>query len=211
MVDAAVPLALLIMLLTGFVLEGIRITVAADPWGHWSPVGFTVGSLLRSTGAGDVLLQQWHAGLWWFHLILACGLVAAIPYTKLRHIITAPFNIFFSPLDERPGDRALQAIDFEDEAAALGASRPAELSWKQALDLETCTECGRCQEMCPAFASGQPLSPKALILDLRDHARGLAPRPPVNLPTDAARPLATADLPPMINAVSPEALWSCVT
>ncbi len=211
LVDAAIPLVLLILLLTGFVLEGIRIAVTGDPWAHWSPVGFTVGTLLRSTGVGDVSLQQWHAGLWWFHLVLACGLIAAIPYTKLLHVITAPFNIFFSPLDFRPGDRALQAIDFDDEEAALGASAPGELSWKQALDLESCTECGRCQEMCPAFAAGQPLSPKALILDLRDHARGLAPRAPVNLPADADRPLVTAGLPAMINAVSPEALWSCVT
>jgi len=210
LLDGALPLLLLVILLTGFILEGIRIVVTHDPWGQWSPIGFVVGNLLRSTGASDVLLKSCHAGLWWFHLILASGFVAAIPYTKLLHIIAAPFNIFFSPVGGRPGDRALRPIDFETETA-LGASTPQELSWKQALDLETCTECGHCQEMCPAFAAGQPLSPKAFILDLRDHARGLTPRQPVNLPSDAARPLASTGLPPMIAAVSPEALWSCVT
>jgi len=208
--DAALPVTLLVILLTGFVLEGIRIVVTDDPWGHWSPIGFVVGTLLRSTGASDDLLKQCHAGLWWFHLVLASGFAAAIPYTKLLHVIAAPLNIFFSPVGNRPGDRALQPIDFEADTA-LGVSTPQELSWKQALDLETCTECGHCQEMCPAFAAGQPLSPKALILDLRDHARGLAARYPVNLPLDASRPLASADLPPMISAVSPESLWSCVT
>lgn len=208
--DGFLPVALLVILLTGFVLEGIRIAVTDDPWGQWSPIGFVVGTLLRSTGASNALLMQCHTGLWWFHLILASGFIAAIPYTRLFHIIAAPFNIFFSPVGDRPGDRALRPIDFEADAA-FGVSKPQELSWKQALDLETCTECGHCQEMCPAFAAGQPLSPKAIILDLRDHARGLAARHPVNLPADSERPLASADLPPMIAAVSPEALWSCVT
>lgn len=208
--DAVVPGALLVILLTGFVLEGIRIAVTHDPWGRWSPVGFTVGTLLQSAGIGDVTLKGVHAGLWWFHLVLASGFVAAIPYTKLMHLIAAPFNIFFSPVEGRPGDLALRPIDFEAEGA-IGVSTPEALSWKQALDLETCTECGRCQDVCPAFAVGQPLSPKAFILDLRDHARGVAPHDPVNLRAGAARPLASADLPPMIAAASPEALWSCVT
>ena len=208
--DAVIPVALLMILLTGFVLEGIRIVVTQDPWGHWSPVGFIVGTLLQAAGTGDVTLKGIHAGLWWFHLVLACGLLAAIPYSKLMHLIAAPFNIFFSPVAGRPGDLALHPIDFEADAA-IGVSTPEQLTWKQALDLETCTECGRCQDVCPAFAAGQPLSPKGFILDLRDHARGFAPRYPVNLPVGAARPLASTGLPPMIAATSPEALWSCVT
>lgn len=208
--DAVIPVALLVILLTGFVLEGIRIAVTHDPWGRWSPVGFIIGSAFQSAVAGDATLKGLHAGLWWFHLILASGFVAMIPYTKLAHVIAAPFNIFFSPVGDRRGGLALRSIDFEADAA-IGVSTLDGLSWKQALDLETCTECGRCQSVCPAFAVGQPLSPKAFILDLRDHARGLAPRYPVNLPPGAARPLASAELPPMIAAASPEALWSCVT
>lgn len=208
--DALIPLVLLAILLTGFVLEGIRIAITHDPWGHWSPIGFAVGALLQSAGAGEAALKRVHGGLWWFHLVLASGFIAAIPYTKLMHFIAAPFNIFFSPVAGRPEDLALSPIDFDSDAP-IGLSTPQALNWKQALDLETCTECGRCQDACPAFAARQPLSPKALILNLRDHARGLAPRPPLNLPPDADRPLAPAGLPPMIFAVSPEALWSCVT
>lgn len=208
--DALLPSTLLVILLTGFVLEGIRIAVTKDPWGLWSPVGFAVASLLQGAGGGDVMLKQIHAGVWWFHLTLASGFVAAIPYTKLMHVIAAPFNLFFAPVSGRPADLALRRIDFDAEGP-IGVSTRDMLNWKQALDLETCTECGRCQDMCPAFAVGQPLSPKALILDLRDHARGLAPRMPVNTLAGAPRPLASGELAPIIAAASPEALWSCVT
>jgi len=210
LVDALVPISLLAILVTGFVLEGARIAATADPWGRWSPVGFALARALEGMAVAEASLRGLHAGLWWLHLVLGCGVVAAIPYTKLAHVLTAPLDVFFAPVAGRPGDLALPPIDFEN-VAAIGLSAPAGLDWKQALDLETCTECGRCQAVCPAFAAGQPLSPKALVIDLRDHARGLPPRRPVNLPDGVERPLASASLPPMIGAVSPEALWSCVT
>lgn len=208
--DALLPSTLLVILVTGFILEGIRIAVAKDPWGQWSPVGFSIASVLQGIGAGDAPLKQIHAGLWWFHLIVASSFVAAVPYTKLMHIIAAPFNLFLAPGNDRPALLALRRIDFDSEGP-IGVSTRNMLNWKQALDLETCTECGRCQDMCPAFAAGQPLSPKALILDLRDYSRGLAPRMPVNMLTSASRLPALGELAPIIAAASPEALWSCVT
>jgi Fe-S oxidoreductase/nitrate reductase gamma subunit len=206
--DALVPVLFLAILVTGFVTEGARIAALNDPWGRWSPVGWATGVALRRALATDGALKGLHAGLWWFHLVLASAFVAAIPYSKLAHIVTAPLDLFFAPIG--PADRALRPIDFE-KAQHLGLGAREGLTWKQALDVETCTQCGRCQDACPAWATGQPLSPKALVADLRDHAHGRPAHAPVHMPAGADRPLAGADLPGLIAAVSPEAVWTCVT
>jgi Fe-S oxidoreductase/nitrate reductase gamma subunit len=208
--DACVPVLFLVVVVTGFVVEGARIAAVNDPWGPWSPVGYATGVALKRALSSDVALRGLHAGLWWLHLVLASAFVAAIPYTKLAHIVTAPLDIFFAPIATRPRDLALPSVDFE-KATRLGLSARDGLTWKQALDAETCTQCGRCQAVCPAYATGQPLSPKALIADLRDHAHGRPARAPVHLPATAQRPLASGELPELIAAVSPEAVWTCVT
>jgi Fe-S oxidoreductase/nitrate reductase gamma subunit len=206
--DALVPVLFLVVLVTGFVVEGARIAALNDPWGRWSPVGYAAGLALRRALASEAALRSLHAGLWWSHLVLASAFVAAIPYTKLAHIVTAPLDLFFAPIG--PGDRALRPVDFEG-STRLGLSAREDLTWKQALDAETCMQCGRCQAACPAYATGQPLSPKALVADLRDHAHGRPAHAPVHLPPTAERPLAGRELPELIAAVSPEAVWSCVT
>ena len=204
-VDALLPAGLLVVLLTGYVMEGIRISVTDDPWGSWSPVGRALAQLLEPVN--ETLLRGVHVSLWWLHLVLGCALVAALPFTKLAHLAVAPLNLFFTP--GRPGDLSLAPVDFEREGT-LGLASREQLDGKKALELQSCTECGRCQAVCPAYAAGQPLSPKALVIDLRDHVRGMPARPPVHLDPGKARPLA-ADVPPLIAAVSPEAIWSCVT
>jgi Fe-S oxidoreductase/nitrate reductase gamma subunit len=206
--DALVPVLFLVILVTGFAMEGARITVLQDPWGPWSPVGWATGVALRQAVPEDAALKGLHAGLWWFHLVVASAFVAAIPYTKLAHIVTAPLDVFLAPI--APADHALRPVDFE-KATRLGVSARGDLHWKHALDAETCTQCGRCQAVCPAWAAGQPLSPKALVADLRDHVRGRPARPPVHLPAGADRPLAAGELPALVAAVSPEAVWTCVT
>jgi Fe-S oxidoreductase len=208
--DAAVPVLFLAILVTGFVMEGARIAATHDPWGPWSPVGWLTGAALGRALPGEAALRGLHAGLWWFHLVLASAFVAAIPYTKLAHVVTAPLNLFLSPVEGRPADLGLVPVDFE-KAERLGLAAREGLGWKQALDLETCTQCGRCQAVCPAWATGQPLSPKALVFDLREHARGRPASAPVHLQAGAARPLADGGLPPLVAAVSPEAIWTCVT
>ncbi|HEY6004162.1 MAG TPA: (Fe-S)-binding protein [Anaeromyxobacter sp.] len=206
--DALVPVVFLLVLVTGFAMEGARIAALDDPWGRWSPVGYATGLALRGALPGDAALKALHGGLWWFHLVIASAFVAAIPYTKLAHVVTAPLGIFFAPIG--PADRALRPVDFES-GARLGLGARDGFTWKQALDAETCTQCGRCQAACPAYATGQPLSPKALVGDLRDHARGRPAHGPVHLPATAERPLLAQDLPELVAAVSPEAVWTCVT
>ena len=121
--------------------------------------------------------------------------MAALPYTKLRHVFTAPLNIWFRPLEARGA--VLAPIDL-DTAQAFGAKSIDGLPLKALMDLDACTECGRCQDACPAYASGKPLSPKKLVFDLRDllHAR---------------RDGAPDDDKLLPDRIGEEALWACTT
>ncbi|MGE3911094.1 MAG: heterodisulfide reductase-related iron-sulfur binding cluster [Chloroflexota bacterium] len=158
-----------VILLTGFVIEGARIIATADPWAAWSPVGYAVGLGLAGLGIGEGGLRGLHLGLWWFHLVLALGWLAYLPYSKLRHIFAAPANIYFQPLEPKG---ALPFIDiekaFEQEPPPIGLSKLADLTWKDRLDVQACTECTRCEIACPAARTGKALSPMLLVLDLRN-------------------------------------------
>ncbi|MGE5620800.1 MAG: heterodisulfide reductase-related iron-sulfur binding cluster [Sphingomonadaceae bacterium] len=211
LLDDGVVLGLILaILITGFVVEGIRIVATSDPWAAWSPVGLAVGSALTGLGFDVRSLQEAHRFLWWFHLLIAFAFIAYIPYSKLRHLVLSPANIYFRSLQPMG---ALKPIDIES-AETLGTPKLEDLTWKQLLDCLACTECGRCQAACPAYSTGQPLSPKALILDLRNQLyRSRRPAAALSLarksPPDAARE--GMEECPTIAAVTPEALWSCVT
>jgi Fe-S oxidoreductase/nitrate reductase gamma subunit len=158
-----------IILLTGFVIEGARIIATADPWAIWSPVGYAVGLGLVGMGMGEAGLRGLHLGLWWFHLVLALAWIAYLPYSKLRHIFAAPANIYFQSLAPKG---ALPFIDiekaFEQDPPPIGLSKLADLTWKDRLDVNACTECTRCEIACPAARTGKALSPMLLVLDLRN-------------------------------------------
>lgn len=199
---------LLAILITGFLVEGIRIAATNDPWAGWSPVGRSVALTLQ--GADAATLQLAHRFLWWFHLLLALAFIAYIPYSKLRHLVLSPANIYFRSLQPMG---ALKPIDIES-AETLGTPKIEDLTWKQLLDTVACVECGRCQEACPAYSAGQPLSPKALILDLRNHLYG-SKGSTASLTWGHKRPVEVTpkglEECPTVAAVTPDALWSCVT
>ncbi|MBI4522191.1 MAG: (Fe-S)-binding protein [Deltaproteobacteria bacterium] len=200
--DALLAGLLLIILLTGFVVEGLRLIAAEDPWAHWSPVGFVVGKLFAAFLPLDAF-RPLHASLWWFHLLLVFGLIAWLPYSKLLHVITSSANIYFRSLE--PKGAMLKLIELET-AESFGVKSIDSFTWKGLLDLDACTECGRCQDACPAFATGKPLSPKSLILDLRNalHAG------PSGAPAGDGAPSGNGSL--LIGkTIQEETLWSCTT
>ncbi|HEY8346715.1 MAG TPA: heterodisulfide reductase-related iron-sulfur binding cluster [Symbiobacteriaceae bacterium] len=197
----------LVLLWTGFFVEGVRIVVTEDPWGAWSPFGYLHGRLLAAfldPGALTVL----HRWLWWFHLVVAFSFLAYLPYSKLMHILAGPVNIFLQDLKPRG---QLPLTDLEAENPVLGAATLTDFRWKDLADLDACTECGRCQENCPAFRTGKPLNPKALILDLQHHLHEKGPllalaKARGELP--AEQPVESELVGPVID---PEALWACTT
>jgi Fe-S oxidoreductase/nitrate reductase gamma subunit len=200
----SVPL-LVVILATGFALEGLRIAATGDPWAAWSPVGLATGKMLAAVLPADAL-RPVHASLWWFHLTCVFSLIAWVPYSKLLHLFTAPTNIYFRSLDAKGA--MIKPIDLET-AESFGVERIDQFTWKDLLDLDACTECGRCQDACPAFATDKPLSPKSLILDLRDelHSQGTAAEDEASAPIGGR----SQESPMIGGRILEETLWSCTT
>lgn len=151
--------------LSGYLLEGLRIT-----WQHpsgigaeCSPVGLWISEkFLHLSDAGA---RSAHFVVWWVHSALVFGFLASIPFTRLFHMIAGPLNIFLS----NPGLGVLPPLTIEEveKTGRVGIGEIRHLSQQQLLSLDACMECGRCEEACPAFATGKPLSPKKVIQDLR--------------------------------------------
>ena len=156
--------AIFAICLQGFLVEGWRIAVTRDPWAAWSPFGNLVALASRALMT-DAQMQAAHWGLWWFHLATVFGFIAWAPYTKMMHAITAPLNIYTASLV--PLGATLKNIDFE-KTESFGVNALADYTWKDLLDLDACTECGRCTSVCPANTVGKELSPRDIILQLRD-------------------------------------------
>ncbi len=147
---------------------------APEALGQWRPIASAFSSILRPLGSGSEALIVIQSIFFWAHLMLVFGFLVYLGYSKHLHIITAIPNVLLK--NERPKG-ALRTLDIEavmnaeneaDQHFGVGALE--HFSWKDMLDLYTCTECGRCQTHCPAYNTGKPLSPKTLITDLRDLA-----------------------------------------
>ncbi|MBO8142732.1 MAG: (Fe-S)-binding protein [Firmicutes bacterium] len=193
--------ALFAILFTGYMVEGLRIVATQDPWAPWTPVGTAFGRALVALGV-DSYEQQlaWHRSLWWFHLAVSYVFIGYIPYSKMRHMFTSPAAVFTRNLG--PAGR-LEPLDMEN-SETLGVKTLRDFDWKDLLDLDACTECGRCQAVCPAYAVGKPLNPKMLILDMqRQLSQEIGGLPWQN---------ASGEPQPIIGtSIDPETLWSCTT
>jgi len=183
-----------VVLFTGFLLEGWRIAATNDPWGKWSPVGYAVALASRPI-MSEEMMRGAHVTMWWFHLALVFGLLAWAPYTKMAHAFTAVLNLYTAPLT--PRGAALKTLNFDQPDAALGVNSLAGFTWKDLLDFDACTECGRCTSACPANAVGKTLSPRDIILNLQRLAHT---REDFNQPVIGAT-----------TALSADALWACTT
>jgi Fe-S oxidoreductase/nitrate reductase gamma subunit len=214
--DLIVLLWFLAVLGTGFLVEGARIGGTELPqhpgWAPWSPVGASIAVVFRGLGASEGAFLGWHRFWWWTHMIITFGFLTYIGFSKLNHLIFSPLNILLhkfrangelAPIADL--DKALEGDEEAMERVRFGAAKLSDFTWKQLLDLDACTRCGRCQDNCPAWLSGKPLSPKFVILDLQRHMN-----------ETAKATLAGADDPAngvsMIgDVITEDVLWSCTT
>jgi len=150
--------------------------------------------------------RVWEAVFWWIHLVAVLGFLNYLPYSKHLHILTSIPNVFFSSLRPR-GE--LAKLDLEDESAEkFGAEDVRDLTWKQLLDGFTCTDCGRCTAVCPAHQTGKTLSPRKIIMNMRERTSELAPV--VLRGAEALHPdLVGRRL--LDHYVTDEELWACTT
>jgi Fe-S oxidoreductase/nitrate reductase gamma subunit len=161
--DALILGTLSFIALTGLALEVMRLRVQQPAWAAWSWLGNAIAQTLGPLPDRPPAIYPY---AWWAHQLATFGLIATLPYTKFMHIVTAPANIFFRRFDAPGAIPKIEEIEETDEPLGVGAIE--QFTWKQLLDGDACTECGRCQDVCPAYAAGQPLSPKTLVLQLRD-------------------------------------------
>jgi Fe-S oxidoreductase/nitrate reductase gamma subunit len=216
--DNAVVLGLIFaVVITGFFIEGFRMLTATPDglsqpefyvhpeWSIWSFVGYSVASLFAGLSESTRLAS--YLGLWWFHAVLALGAIfyVCLSFDKLTHIIVSPINVFF--VSSRPKG-ALAPINIE-EAETFGVGKIEDFTWKQLLDLDACTDCGRCQDRCPAYLTGKPLSPRKVIQDLKAHlldrSSALLSAKPATL-TDGGGVKALIG-----EVILEDELWSCTT
>lgn len=160
---------IVLIVLGGWLTESLRLAVEKPAWALWSPAGWLLAQAWIATGASDVTLTNWHLGIWIFHLLIVAFTLVTLPVGTLLHSLTGPLNIFFSKIDQPAG--RLAKIAETEKGESIYVSTLQGLTWKQLLDGDACTECGRCQDACPAYAAGTPLSPKQLILDIRNALR----------------------------------------
>ena len=215
--DSLILAYLLLLLLTGFALEGLRIgatelnpdsTLYAPSHALWSPIGWLFAMLFQAVGMTPEAMTTAHQALWWTHAaIFAVGLAyAAISFSKLSHIIVSTANIYLKPT--RPRGALKSMGDFET-LETFGASDLKDLTWQQLLSYDACTNCGRCQDNCPAWASGKPLSPRKVIQDMRGYMEHRAPEYIGAANADSEAPDSRTSM--VRDAVGEDVLWSCTT
>src|SRR5262249_16759281 len=148
-------------------------------------------------------LTTLHLVTWWSHAVLVFGFIAAVPYTKMIHVVTGPLNIYTARL--APIGASLKAMDFDKLAESgdpMGVKSLSGFTWKDLLDFDACTECGRCTSVCPANTVGKELSPRDIILGLRDFARSESA---IGIQNGGPQSAIIGAVP----ATSPNALWQC--
>lgn len=189
-------IALIVTTLLGW--HAARIALEVNEWpAGWTPVAQAIAGVM-DTGAALDMRERIFV---WLHVLTILGFLVYLPYSKHLHIATAGLNVWFGRTRAKG---RLEPLDFdvEDEAAMrLGSGTLADMTWKQMLDTMSCTECGRCQDVCPAWATGKALSPKLLIMGLRDR---LFDEGPGVLAGGEATPLVPG-------AVTDDVVWDCVT
>jgi Fe-S oxidoreductase len=212
------------LMLSALVLQGIRINLGDEPAG-WRIFSIATGSLFAGLHP-DV--QTFIHGLAYFvHLGIILAFLVYIVYSKHLHIMTSILNVFFYDLNPKGAMTPIKDIEerIENEQT-LGVASIQDLGWKDLMDTYTCTECGRCQDACPAWLTDKPLSPKKLILDLQEHFLEVAPATLARqekkgpLQMLATRNLGGAEqdaghkaeeLPLVGGWIMDETLWSCTT
>jgi Fe-S oxidoreductase len=204
--------------------RGAQVNTGVFPYGNWAFASHLVGSWLHPLGYGVNSVLE--AVFILAQIGVVMGFLVLVVYSKHLHIGLAPLNVLFSrrpnalgPLEPmRSNGKVLDFEEADPDTDVFGLGKIEDFTWKGLLDMATCTECGRCQSQCPAWATGKPLSPKQVILDLRDHAFAKAPyllaasdeerqKLPADVLAEAERPLVGRK--EDNGVIDPDVLWSC--
>jgi len=204
--DAWILLLLAVIGLTGLFTEAARIALAGRPsFEEWSFVGYPLSNLVSVSSAAGL-----HQFMWIAHAVAFLVFLVVLPTTKLRHMVTTPANLALQPRERHKGamremPNLMEATDIE----SVGASTVAEFTWKQLLDTDACTICGRCTSVCPANQTGKPLDPREIVLKLGTVAAASA-EPPISPPVGVDEGI-TVSSDNVFELVTSDELWACTT
>ncbi len=152
---------ILLVILTLALVEGFEF--AATNGAAWTPIGSVIGPWFSAAGtANDIVAYRF---MWWLHITVVLSFLIYLPRSKHLHLMATPFNIFFRSYKPKGALPLLENIEERDD---YGVSKVEQFTWKQLLDGYACTECGRCNTVCPATNTGKPLFPKEIILGVKE-------------------------------------------
>ncbi len=191
---------------TGFLAEGFRIAEDDMPnFEKWSFIGYPLA--LAFENLSD--LGTWHQVAWTIHVLTFVAFLIILPVTMLRHIFTSPLNMYLSEKDRPKGAMKAMPNLMETELESFGAYRVEDFTWKQLLDTDACTMCGRCTSVCPAHATGKPLDPREIVLktgEVMAATGNPVVSPPIGVDSEIK---VEANL--LFERITTEEVWSCTS
>jgi Fe-S oxidoreductase/nitrate reductase gamma subunit len=196
----------LVLAVTGFTTEMFRIALEGMPeYERWSFIGYPLATLVEDNGS----LAGWHQSQWIIHVGAFFAFLVILPVTMLRHIFTSPLNMYLRDRERPKGAMKAMPNLMETELESFGASTIEDFTWKQLLDTDACTMCGRCTSVCPAHATGKPLDPREIVLKTGEvMAATGTPKvsPPIGLDSEI-----TVEANSLFERITPEEVWACTS
>ncbi len=209
---AVVLLIFLAIGVTGFGAEAFRIALV-EPTARsaetWSVIGYPLAKIIDRSESLANNAHGWHQFWWISHVVSFIAFLALLPITMIRHMFTSPLNMYLKDRDRPKGAMKPLPDLMETELESFGASVIEDFTWKQLLDTDSCTMCGRCTSVCPAHATGKPLDPREIVLKTGEVMAATGDpvvSPPLGL--DAEISISAES---MFERVTPEELWACTS
>ena len=196
----------LVLGVTGLVAEAFRIALEGRPdFEKWSIVGYPLSGLVDGWDS----LAGWHQAVWLVHVLCFFLFLVILPVTMLRHMFTSPLNMYLRDRERPKGAMKAMPNLMETELETFGASTVEDFTWKQLLDTDACTMCGRCTSVCPAHATGKPLDPREIVLKTGEVMA--ATGSPVVSPPLGVDPEITISADSLFDRITPEEVWACTS
>ena len=177
----------------------------------WSVLGYPLAQLVN--GSSESTLNTMHQVLWTSHVLSFIAFLIILPITMLRHMFTSPLNMYLKDRERPKGAMKAMPNLTETSLETFGAHVVEDFTWKQLLDLDACTMCGRCTSVCPAHATGKPLDPREIVLKSGEvmaatasHARGGKVSPPLSVDSEI-----TISANSLFERISSEEIWACTS
>jgi Fe-S oxidoreductase/nitrate reductase gamma subunit len=191
---------------TGFGAEAYRIALDGRPeFEEWSVIGYPLSAAIDDTAR----LSGWHQGWWVAHVVSFVLFLVILPVTMLRHMFTSPLNMYLRDRERPKGAMKAMPNLMETELDTFGAATVEDFTWKQLLDTDACTMCGRCTSVCPAHATGKSLDPREIVLKTGEVMA--ATGTPVVSPPIGLDPEITIAADSLFERITPEEIWACTS